>query len=149
MVIFDPFPIDWIYILLGLLYFVPIYFLVKYYSKTKIIDYLLLAGVFISAIISELSARIQLGSISFIEVRVEGWYYWDGTFIEIIQSHYLFWRLLTELSYSLIYLLLLLYALRIKMEYPSRIIWNGVLLWIISWLCLLVLYFTFYTTFTS
>ncbi|MHA2297458.1 MAG: hypothetical protein ACXADA_15625 [Candidatus Hodarchaeales archaeon] len=139
MVIFDPFPIDWIYILLGLLYFVPIYFLVKYYSKTKIIDYLLLAGVFISAIISELSARIQLGSISFIEVRVEGWYYWDGTFIEIIQSHYLFWRLLTELSYSL----------RIKMEYPSRIIWNGVLLWIISWLCLLVLYFTFYTTFTS
>ena len=56
--------LDWALFIAHFCLLIPIYFLIKYYSKTKIADYLLLVGWFTLQIISSL--QYQLGLLGLI-----------------------------------------------------------------------------------
>ena len=92
--------LDWALFSVHLCLLIPIYFLIKYYSKTKIGDYLLLVGWFTVAITNSLLYQLEL--LGFINVNSQ----------EIL----LIYMLITFLLDSLACFFLLLHALRLKWE---------------------------------
>ncbi|UCG04090.1 MAG: hypothetical protein JSW11_08895 [Candidatus Heimdallarchaeota archaeon] len=99
---------DLIGLLFGSLSLIPVYFLVKYYRKTQILDYLLFTGVFVCNAIGNFSSFIR----TFIEFNFIN-PYWIKFF------HFLgyFFGILVYSPF------LLLYSLRIKWDNPRRVAW--------------------------
>ncbi len=124
--------IEWIYIGLQLVFFIPIYYLIRYYRKTGMFDYLLLAGVFTCLILN-----LFIGHSFYIPIIPEPMPTID-LLLNLVQS----------LPYELAFFLIVVYSIRIKWEKSPRVVWWTTILWGSLWLGSPFFFFTFYNTIT-
>ncbi|MFW9991678.1 MAG: hypothetical protein ACFFD4_06430 [Candidatus Odinarchaeota archaeon] len=127
MFVLDITLVNWMYIGICVLVFIPLYFLIKYYSKTRVFDYLLLGGVFFATIVNKLGVVMQ--------------YYLGTTLV-----NWLFWQFVIDIAYILICFQVFIFAMRIKWSKIPRIIWNLVILWIFNVSFFVFFYYTFTIT---
>lgn len=112
--------INWTMLIITALFIIPLYRCLKYYSKTRILDYLLFSGFFMCGIIGPNVGNI----VELLQVEVE--------FVVL--------ALISEISFDLCLIFLAIHALRIKWDHPPKVIVYGFLFWVSTLLILSFLY---------